>query len=196
MSAFADDEGRLLKCDGMAMPSKYCLFEDVLNENVLLKAWNTADKCGVLAVFNISKKSDVLNGEIKASDVDKLPNGRYVVYDRYNNKAVILDEDESYKIKLNNMDCGLYIFSPVTDGLSVIGIIDKYIPVKAIKNIINFDNRFICEAVTSGTFAYCCDGKHKILINNHEVQTKKADGYLYFDTDKRDIIEIIKQGEK
>ena len=190
LRAFADDDGRLFQCDAMAMPAKDCLFQDALGGDSLLKAWNYAGEHGILAVFNVTKSGKRLSGTISATDVPKLKEERYLLYDRNADAALLLPAEKAYMVELENMDCGLFSFSPLQNGLAVLGILEKYISCKAIRKQMRLEKRWICEAAVDGTFGYFCNVQHMLKINDHVEKPKKRNGYLACRVKKNDVIEI------
>lgn len=175
----------------MAMPTEDCLFQNVLEGDSLLKAWNYAGNHGMLAVFNVTKKGEKLHGTISATDIPKLEGERYLLYDRNADAALILPVKEAYDVELENMDCGLFSFSPLQNGLAVIGILEKYISSKAIRKQMRLEKRWICEAAVDGTFGYFCDNQHALKINDRVEIPKKRNGYLACKVKKNDIVEIV-----
>ncbi len=71
-----EDDGRILRCDKVGLPTEDCLFTDVLSEEKILKIYNCKGDDGVIALFNLSDKT--LEATISAGDFKGT--GDYVAY--------------------------------------------------------------------------------------------------------------------
>lgn len=121
-------DGRILRCDGPAVPTADCICVDPRSSKKPFKLWNRVGECGIVAVFNLSETS--VSGRILPADFGG--KGRYAVYGHFSKKLRPCEE-EGVEIKLaSGDDYELYIFAPVRDGFAVIGDGKKFISPKAV----------------------------------------------------------------
>ena len=126
-------DGRILRMDESAKPTADCLVRSPAQGKNLFKIFNRCGESGVVAVFNISEKEEVVSGTVSAADM-RLKDGRYAYYEYFSRTGGILDAGESLSVSLENADdFKLYTFVPLTDGVAVIGRSDLYMGVKAAK---------------------------------------------------------------
>ena len=150
-------DGKILRCDRPAMPTKDCLTENPRKSKKPFKLQNVCDGSGILAVFNISDDwNENVCGEISPSDIEGLSGENFAVYEHFSKELKILKYSQSLKTELNGKDdFRLYIIVPIRDGFAPIGRIDKFISPKTIKCIYN--KQIIL--LEDGPYAYVQDGQ-------------------------------------
>ena len=137
---FCTNDGKLLKCDGFAMPTEDMLFIDSCKERQALKAWNMSGECGVIGLFNVFKGEEAVDCEFRITDVDGIKGDRFLLYDWFNKNMVISDAGQMHKITINPYEAFLFIAVPIVNGMAILGDADKYIsPAIIDKKIINDD---------------------------------------------------------
>ncbi len=120
-------DGRILRLDTPAMPTPDCLMTNAETNGKIFKVFNRIGDYGVLAAFNLDKNERTVRGEVKPADMG-LDND-YVCYDWFAKKIV----KPEHKLSLKNYDdFRLYIFLPVKNGKSFIGLTDKYMAPKTL----------------------------------------------------------------
>ena len=145
------EDGRILRCDRPAMPSRDCLTEDPRTSGRVFKLQNRCAHGGVIAAFNLDAEERAVCSKISPSDICDLPGERFAVYEHFSKETVVLDKEEYFDLTLKNADdYRLYIVVPLKDGCGVIGRVDKYISPKTVKAISGKD----MELVENGEFAY------------------------------------------
>jgi hypothetical protein len=75
------DEGRILRCSGVGLPTRDCLFSDPVKGTVPLKIFNHFGNDYAVGVFNISESEQVCHAEISASDIPELQGKTVWIYD-------------------------------------------------------------------------------------------------------------------
>lgn len=127
-------DGRILRCDNPAVPTKDCLTENPVTSGKIFKIQNLCGAYGVLAVFNINETDSAVAGTISPSDITGLPGDRFAVYEHFSKTCAIMDKQDVMALSLeNNDDFRLYIFAPYKDGFAAIGLTDKFISPKTIR---------------------------------------------------------------
>lgn len=167
------EDGRILRMDRAGMPSADCLFADPAATGTV-KITNVADcgifgrKGGVIAIFNIGKEATEVS--VESADIHDLPKGTYYCYDWLSCRGCIAESDWTSKQVLLPGEYRLYLFVPVMDGCSVLGLTDKYVSFHGVEEVKRTKNGFLAVVRECGSFSFHADRKvEKILINGIEV---------------------------
>lgn len=152
------EDGRILRCERPAMPTKDCLTHDPLTSNRLFKLQNKCEESGVLAVFNLDEANRPVSGTVSPIDVAGLEGDEFAVYEHFSKEMRILKASEQLHITLDKCDdYRLYILVPMKEGNAVIGRTDKFISPATVK--CSHDGHV--ELVESGPYAYV---ENRVLI--------------------------------
>lgn len=147
-------DGRILRCDRPAMPSRDCLTESPERSGNIFKLQNICGNTGVLAVLNLSRNGQPVTGTIGPKDIEGLTGDSFAVYEHFSRSLQILSSDETSPLTLEDSDdFRLYLMVPLTGGFAPIGLADKFISPKTIKSI---HGRRV-ELFESGEFVYVQD---------------------------------------
>jgi len=150
------DDGRILRCDRLCVPTTDCMVEDCSQNGRALKLQNMAGEHGIMAVLNIDEAQKVVTAKISGSDIDGFEAEEYAVYEHFTHDFRILKKGESFEIKLDSHDeYKLYIFAPIKDGFAVIGRTDKFISPKTIEYVHGKEIKLL----EPGKYAYVEGGK-------------------------------------
>lgn len=124
-------DGRILRCDNPAVPTRDCLCTDPRSGDKAFKLKNTANGCGIMAVFNLSAENKPVTATVSPSDIEGVCGEEFGVYDNLNRTLTVLKKNESMTVNLeSNDDCALYNIVPLKGGNAVIGLADKFIAPK------------------------------------------------------------------
>lgn len=122
------EDGRILRCDNPAVPTKDCLTVNPVKSGRIFKLQNTCNGCGVIAAFNLDEEEGTVSGTISPKDVVGLVGEEFAVYEHFSKQLKILKADESFILQLENSDeYKLYMIVPLKDGCGMIGRTDKFI---------------------------------------------------------------------
>ena len=167
-------DGRILRCDRPAVPTKDCLFDNPIKGHKIFKVQNTADDCGIIAVYNLHD-SEKASGIISPMDVEGLKGDNFVVYEYYSKAYFKLKHDEKANVELeNDNDYRLYIIIPVTDDIAFLGLSDKYISPKTYEKC---SNKFMLKE--TGKTAFVTDKEVKAVKVNGNAAEFKMENNLY-----------------
>lgn len=124
------DDGRILRCDQPARPTKDSMFYHPAEEKIPLEIQNTCSegRYGMVAAYNINEKNCAVRGRISPSDVEGLDGEEFAVYEYRTGKVHFLKRDESFAYTLKNQDdYKLFLISPFDeDGVAMLGRLDKF----------------------------------------------------------------------
>ncbi|MCQ2454984.1 MAG: alpha-galactosidase [Clostridia bacterium] len=122
------ENGRILRCDKPGIPTADCLTENPTKNGKSFKVQNTANGCGVLAVFNLDSDNKAVYGSISSSNIKGLCGDEFGVYEHFSKSFITLKKGEKHKFSLaDNDEFKLFIFVPLKNGNGTIGRIDKFI---------------------------------------------------------------------
>lgn len=155
------EDGRILRCDRLAVPAKDCLTVDPLTSGRIFKLQNMCNNCGIVAAFNLSEENKPVEGSISKTDVEGLEGDEFAVYEHFSKEVRIIKSGESIEVRLaDNDDFKLYIIVPLINGSGVIGRIDKFISPKTVK----YNRKGEAELIEDGPCAYIKN--RKLVIEN------------------------------
>lgn len=178
--------GRILRCDRPAVPTKDCLFENPIEGDKVFKVQNVAGSAGVIAVYNLHDNKKAI-GTLGPADVDGLTGTDFVIFEHYSKKYFKVKYNESIDIELENDDYRLYIIIPVIDDIAFVGLSDKYISPKTY----TASGRYKYKLRESGRAAFITNRKvEKIMVGNEAVDFTQNDDLYEFVAGNSDI-EVI-----
>ncbi len=158
-------DGKIIRLNQPAVPTKDCLFEDAENNKKIFKIFNTIGINGVLAAFNLDEKEETVKGTISPKDIIGIKKGKYLVYNWFTGENFLMDYNEEKEVELENYDdFSLLLFIPVKNNKAVIGLKEKYMAPATVK----IKNDAV-EALDDGTLLVYADGKIK------EISVKKGE---------------------
>ena len=128
-------DGRLLRADQPALPTRDMLFMDPLEKPVALKAFTKAGLGGAIGVFNVFKGHEPIASEIRPTDVEGLEAASYLAYEHYSGVAKVMKPGEAWAAEIEKGGNRLYMIAPIQDGFAPIGLLDKFLSLKAIESV-------------------------------------------------------------
>ena len=151
LKPLALEDGRILRCEKPATPSKDCITVNPIHSGKIFKLQNLCNGSGVMAVFNLDENEKQVSGAISPKDVDGLKGEIFGVYEYFSKEFRVMKPDEVMEIQLKNSeDYRLYLLIPLKDGAGVIGRTDKFMAPATVR--ILKDGGF--ELVEEGPYAY------------------------------------------
>jgi len=166
---------RILRCADPAIPTEESLVCDPETSKKIFKVKNTYDVGGVVAAYNLDSEESPVTGTISAADIGA-DYDEYVIYEHFSGEVTVLKRGEVLEVTLKDHDdFRLYNIVPVTDGMAVLGLIDKFNAPMAAKH--EFGG--VYSLYEGGRFAFVCtDGKTRTVTTESGVYQPVADGKL------------------
>lgn len=159
LKRFVLPDGRLVKVDAPALPTRDILFRDPYNEPVLLKIASKAGGSIVVAVFNVNRigerVEDFLTLDTSPFTVER---GEYVYYKVFGNEYGLLKTDEKLNISLRELEVEVITLTPVKNDRAVVGVKEYILPSALIEVLEAVDGRIFVKAAASGTLLYYSNG--------------------------------------
>ncbi len=160
-------DGRILRCDGCALPDSDCLFDDPTVSGKAFKVVNRRDGAVYVAAFNLDSEKKAVNGCISPAELG-CRDGDYVLYEHFTGAAQRLTDGEKYEFTLSGPDdFRLFILVRITGGTAVIGIAEKFISAGAVR------------ITGQDTLETLCDGTLIVYSYNPVKKACGADGAEY-----------------
>lgn len=167
-------DGALLRCDSKGVPTLDCLLVSPVGEGRLLKVFNQYCDTYLMAAFNLGEND--IQDFLRFSDFPQA-DGSYVVYDWCSRCLSLLKKDNPIPLHVAQGESKIYILVPSGDGLTAIGLIDKYLSVAGITEKIVRDGSYTIFLRQGGEFAFYCSKKPKaIKVDGRDVEPECKDG--------------------
>lgn len=145
------EDGRILRCDNPAMPTKDCLTQNPVKSGKIFKLQNTCNSCGVMAVFNLDEEEKAVSGSISPKDIVGLEGEEFAVYEHFAKEMKIMKANECFELQLENgNDYKLYAIVPLKAGYGMIGRTDKFISPASFR----YNKSGVAELLEDGPYAY------------------------------------------
>ncbi len=172
-------DGRILRCQNPAVPTRDCLMRDPETSGSIFKVWNRTENGGVIAAYNLDKEEKPVSGAIYARDIEGFETGSYAVLDYFAQKLTILEADQPLTIKLDDYDqYKLYTIVPIEGRVTPLGLLNKYVSSAAFHRF--GENRY--TVLDAGPFGFVCsDPAVRVLCDGQEMPVQTGDGYRYID---------------
>lgn len=158
-------DGRILRCDQPGRPTPDCLLTDPSKSERPLKIWNTSHGSGLVAAFNVNAEENGVEGSISRKDVPGMSGDALVLYDVLGRRAAFLQEDEVEAVTLQPNECALYQLTPLQEGITVIGLVDKLVPMHAVECMEQRDSSLNVTLKQGGEFAFISEHQPRVFVN-------------------------------
>jgi hypothetical protein len=145
-------DGKILRMDRCAKPSLDCIFESPLTEQAL-KLTNTIHGTGAIAAFHISELKEVV-AELSPSDIYDLEGEQFLAFDYFHRTVQRVNKHDTIAITLNENDYFLYLFLPLQEQVTPIGLINKYMSAHALRECTSIGKQSRVSLVEGGCFAF------------------------------------------
>ncbi len=160
LAPLALSNGRILRCDRPATPTKDCICTDPATSGKPIKLQNLCKGCGVMVLFNLDAENRSVTGYISPDEVTGLEGDEFAVYSHFTKEMRLLKRNEQLQVTLkDNDETALYILAPYKDGFAAIGRTDKYISPATIKMAANGQMTLLedgpCAYVKDGDLILC-----------------------------------------
>lgn len=170
------EDGRILRCDRPAVPTKDCLAVDSENAGTPFKVWNRCGDNGIIAAFNLNRDNRAVAGSLSVSDAEGMEGDRFIVFEHFSKAVYSLGREEKLELALKNQDdFRLFIVVPVKAGLAAVGLINKYISPKAMACV----NSANIELLEGGVFAFVSEKEVECVMANGQRLSPERRDNLY-----------------
>lgn len=180
--------GKVIRCQDVAMPTMDSLFEDSAKTGRTLKVFNRYKNCFVIAAFGIAEDGEG-NCKISRTDIPEMEEKRWYVY-HYRNKNVSLLEENPYICNVGNDDGELFVIFP-DKPIQIMGILEKYIGLGCVENIVEESNRTIVFLTEGGTLGFLSDRQPALVHCNGEAVLAERKPVQGEDCKKKNFYQVM-----
>jgi raffinose synthase len=174
-------DGRVLLCDGPALPCRDSLFVDHSKTAVPLKIWNRSGAAGIVGVFHCQHSDKPVKGSVSSSDIPELAGDTFAVWSHRKQKCLRVKRGEKIPVELKDSEFDILTFVPVIDGWAALGLIDKFNPSPAVRSSETKGKTLRAVVRTAGTAAFWCAKKPATILvdgKKSKAQYNKTSGLL------------------
>lgn len=162
-------DGRVLRCDRPALPTRDSLFVDAAKMPALFKVFNRCGEAGVIGAFHCHWAGDAtpnVRGALSPRDVEGLEGGAFAVYLHRAGEVVALKRNGRHKLELPPRGWEIATVAPIVDGVAPLGLLDKLNGAAAIEEIIRGDRGVEIALRDGGRIGVYCERKPKAVEVN------------------------------
>lgn len=172
------DNGRVLRCDGVGVPTVDCLLTDPVTSGKPLKLFNFAGTTCVVGAFSIGGDETGITGSLGLEDIPALKNGPHLVYYWKERRAEILEPGKRLEFSMTLHDAALFLLVPL-DSFVPLGLVEKFVSTAAITDQFRFGDAWVVLLAQGGEFAFWSEKKPKVWVNGSKTLCKNLGGGLY-----------------
>ncbi len=172
-------DGRVIRCEGVGMPTVDCLLEDPITSRKPLKIWNRFGAYYVLAAFSIHEEEARCEGTVSVEDIPGLSGNRWIVYHWLERKISPLEENCEVAVSLAFGESELYLLLP-DQKVQIIGILEKYIGPGCVSGLWEREDSMGILVTEPGTFGFVTKWKpEQVLVNGRKLEYETMNDSLY-----------------
>ena len=130
-------DGRILRPDRSAVPTKECLICDPSKSKHPFKIYNRVGNAGLIAAFHISDTSASVCGTVSSSDAE-IFGIDCIYYEFFTGKCGVIKAGETLDVTLKSKDdFRLFTVVPQSEnGITLLGRLDKYVGIAAVESVV------------------------------------------------------------
>ena len=128
LRSLVSSDGTILRATGIGLPTPDCLFDNPLEDSVLLKLYNTnPNGSAVVGLFNARyrKQDNLITGSLSPSDVPGLEGDRFVAFLQRAGRLEVLEPTQSTSVTLDTLEAEVVTLVPMRGAFTAIGLADK-----------------------------------------------------------------------
>jgi hypothetical protein len=159
LKRFVLPDGRLIKVDEPALPTKDVLFRDPYNEPILLKIASRVKESILVAVFNVNRKGGRIEDSISLNALPfNIKRGDYAYHKLFKDECGLLKSGENLRLSLDELDVEIISLAPVENNRAVIGLKEYFVPRYPISLCKSKGGAILVESKAEGTLLYYANG--------------------------------------
>ncbi len=183
-----ESDGKLIRCDQVGRPTLDCLIQK--DQEKPLKVFNTFKDSYLVAAFT----NKAQEAAIKLSELPNATHKEYVCYD-HQGQGQVLSFNEEYAFQMEADDGRMLLLVPKRQGVTPIGLGDKYLSVALIEGVYGTADRCIVTLKQGGSFVFHSDQALKrVLLMGEAVFARPLENGFYIvecSDFQRPMLEII-----
>jgi raffinose synthase len=148
--------GKVLKADKPLTLCDDSVFIDPIKEKKIYKAFTYKGTNGILGAFNLTCGKRTLHGSVSSRDIQGLKGDLFAIFSHHNGFVGVIKEGEHLAITLKPNESDVITFSPVKNGIAVIGCYSYFLAPGPISEVNVEENAMhISSLVAAPLIVYC-----------------------------------------
>jgi raffinose synthase len=160
--------GRILRCESIALPTRDCLFQNPAKPRRALKIFNHNKYNSILGIFNVMlKHSTIIN--FSPSDIYGINEGNYAIFNFNDGHLETINAKEDSVLLLDVKGFVVYTLALIENGFAPIGIVSMYNSGGIFESIENLGSKISIRLKYGGLIGFYSEKKpNKVLINGED----------------------------
>lgn len=188
-------DGRVIRCEETGLPTVDCLLENPLYGRKPLKLFNRYKEAYVVAAFSIQEDGQETEGSLDIRDIPGLADKEWLVYRHIEQSTKRLTKSKPVSFRLQAGEAELFLLLPEREGITVIGIFEKYISSGCTRLLWEKKNKAAVLAEEKGMLGFVSERKPvRIMINGTEAAWETKTGcrnvYAVWIEERNSVTEI------
>lgn len=181
-------DGKLLRCQGVGVPTIDCLLEDPLGSMKPLKIFNSYNDDYLVSILNINVNDQKVQGILKVEDIPGLIGKEWWVYLWKSKTLLKLSQGEPVilDIKPNNGEVAL-ILPYNEDKVTPVGLLDKYLCTAAIESVAEYGEWKEIRLFEGGKFGFISENEPEVVLINGKNAQAVSRGNMLWELDCSDV---------
>ena len=170
-------DGRILRCDRPAVPTRDCLMENPEGSGKPFKIFSSCGEGFAVAAFNIGNSNKPVCGSIGPADLEDALEDCYAVYEHFTQTLRIVKKAERFSLSLKNADdFRFFLFLPVKEGRAWIGLKEKYLSPCTIEE---YDVSHVLLKESGSFLFYSQEEVRTVWVNGKRTSAIREENGLY-----------------
>ena len=180
-------DGKLLRCDRPALPTRDILFTDMSEAAVLLKVFNSWGRTGLLGVFHPRPEgADPIAETVGPWLLETEPAERYAAWSASRGFLGVKGRRDGIELTLGPAESDILLLAPLANGFAALGLVEKLNPAPAVLETDDDGKTVRLTVRGGGRFAAFCESRvREVTVDGIAVEFRYEDGLVGFDTGGR-----------
>lgn len=171
------EEGRVLRCQDVGRPTLDCLTDGGVLVKKPLKVYNRWGTSIYVSAF-LSREAKECEDVIRLEDIPGTEAGKsYWVYDFAGKKVSGYEDGKGFFYHITPGEAALYQLIPAAEGVTVIGMTDKYISAAGIQKTERLGRRVLIWPACGGELSFLTD-RREIQVICHGGRVEEGDFFV------------------
>lgn len=171
------NNGRLLLCDDVGVPTADCLLTDPRSSKKLFKVFNRYGDGYVVAVFNLDEENETCCGTLAVEDIPQLGGKQWLVYRHFAGSCTPLEPGQPVELTLEAQDAELLLVLPRRPGGQILGDPAKYLSTWVVQSQQVEGNTLTAALAACESFLFATEKPvSQVLVNGRAVEVTPRAG--------------------
>lgn len=178
LKSLCTEDGRVLRPLDSGRPTLDCLMSDPLHDGTVLKLFNRNTSAYLIGAFNFSS-SEVKSCVLSPKDALDTSGERFVLTKSGAEQLAVISSEDTTVVELNPESAELFAFSPIRDGLAVIGLVGKLNATAAVDRYYLDKGTLYADVIDYGCYLFYSEAcPEAVIINGKKIPFSYAESVL------------------